>query len=71
MTLGALVDLGAEVEAIQAAVRSMGLPDLSIRTDEVSKCGFRAIAVSIDHPPEHAHRHLHHINDMNRRCDRH
>jgi uncharacterized protein (TIGR00299 family) protein len=64
MTLGALVDLGADVEAIQSAVRSMGLPDLAIRTEQVKKCGFRALAIRIEHPPEHAHRHLHHITDM-------
>lgn len=64
MTLGALVDLGAEVSAIQAAVRSMGLPELSISAADVKKCGFRAVSVKIEHPPEHAHRHLHHITDM-------
>ncbi len=64
MTLGALVDLGAEVEKIEAAVRSMGLPDLSIRSEIVKKSGFRAIKVDVLHPPEHAHRHLHHITAM-------
>ncbi|MDB4475074.1 nickel pincer cofactor biosynthesis protein LarC [bacterium] len=64
MTLGALVDLGADVAAIESAVRSMGLPDLSIRSETVKKRGFRAISVHIDHPPEHAHRHLHHITEM-------
>ncbi len=64
MTLGAFIDLGVEVAAIQAAVRSMGLPELSITASTVKKCGFRALAVKIDHPPEHAHRHLHHITEM-------
>ena len=64
MTLGALIDAGADLNEIQAAVKSMGLPDLQITTTEVKKCGFRAIAVSIEHPPEHAHRHLHHITQM-------
>lgn len=64
MTLGALVDLGVDVGAIEAAVQSMGLPELSIREETVKKCGFRAIKVHIEHPPEHAHRHLHHITDM-------
>ena len=52
MTLGALIDLGAETAAIEAAVRSMGLPDLSLTSTTVKKCGFRAISVRIDHPPE-------------------
>ncbi len=64
MTLGALIDLGAETAAIESAVRSMGLPEISITSAEVKKCGFRAISVRIDHPPEHAHRHLHHITEM-------
>src|SRR6056297_2456244 len=69
MTLGALVDLGVEVQAIEAAVRSMGLPDLSISAEDVKKCGFRAVSVSITHPPEHAHRHLHHITEMIERAE--
>jgi hypothetical protein len=64
MTLGALVDLGADVAVIESAVRSMGLPDLTIRSETVKKRGFRAISVHIEHPPEHAHRHLHHITEM-------
>ena len=69
MTLGALIDLGVDPAAIQAAVRSMGLPDLTITADEVKKCGFRAVHVDIQHPPEHAHRHLHHITEMIERAD--
>ena len=69
MTLGALVDLGADVASIEAAVRSMGLPKLSIRSETVKKRGFRAISVHIEHPPEHAHRHLHHITEMIERAD--
>jgi uncharacterized protein (TIGR00299 family) protein len=64
MTLGALIDLGAETSEIESAVRSMGLPKLSITTKDVQKGGFRAVSVQIEHPPEHAHRHLHHITDM-------
>lgn len=64
MTLGALTDLGADVAGIEHAIRSMGLPELSIHSREVKKCGFRALSIQIDHPPEHAHRHLHHIAEM-------
>ncbi|QDT06212.1 hypothetical protein K227x_46200 [Rubripirellula lacrimiformis] len=64
MTLGALVDLGADVSAIESAVRSMGLPELSMTSEIVKKCGFRAIQAHVNHPPEHAHRHLHHIHEM-------
>lgn len=64
MTLGALVDLGVAVGEIEAAVRSMGLPELAIQCQQVKKCGFRGIKIDISHPPEHAHRHLHHITAM-------
>ncbi len=69
MTLGALIDLGADVRAIEAAVQSMGLGELSITTETVKKCGFRAIYVRISHPEEKAHRHLHHIEAMIDRAD--
>lgn len=64
MTLGALIDAGASLQQIQSGVQSMGLADLAMTTSEVKKHGFRAVHVKIDHPPEHAHRHLHHIVDM-------
>ncbi|TWT76395.1 hypothetical protein CA13_68890 [Planctomycetes bacterium CA13] len=74
MTLGALIDLGAQTGQIDAAaietgVRSMGLPEIAIRSEMVKKNGFRAVKVHIEHPPEHAHRHLHHITEMIDRAD--
>lgn len=70
MTLGALIDLGVSAEAIEAAVQSMGLPELKIEAETVKKRGFRAIKAHISHPPEHAHRHLHHITEMIDRATR-
>lgn len=64
MTLGALVDAGADLAAINAGVASLGLPGVNILAAEVKKHGFRATQVTIEHPPEHKHRHLHHITDM-------
>jgi pyridinium-3,5-bisthiocarboxylic acid mononucleotide nickel chelatase len=64
MMLGALVDVGAPLEAIQSAVDSLGLPSCTLQLDEVRKHGFRAAKVSVVHDPEHAHRHLHHITEM-------
>lgn len=69
MTLGALVDLGADLAAMERSVRSMGLPELTLRSEEVKKCGFRALKIHVEHPPEHAHRHLHHITEMIDRAD--
>lgn len=64
MVLGALVDLGVPVDVIQAGIDSMGLSHVKISAEVVKKAGFRAVKVHIDHPPEHAHRHLHHIEAM-------
>ena len=64
MTLGALIDLGVPVDLIQSGIRSMGLESITITAEVIKKAGFRAVHVKIDHPPEHAHRHLHHIEAM-------
>jgi uncharacterized protein (TIGR00299 family) protein len=64
MVLGALIDLGVPVDVIQAGIDSMGLSHVKIRGEVVKKSGFRAVKVHIEHPPEHAHRHLHHIEAM-------
>ena len=58
MTLAALIDAGADQEQIQTALVSLGLPELQLHTEEVKKCGFRALHLQVKHPPEHAHRHL-------------
>ena len=64
MTLGALVDAGAELEKINAAVQTLGLPAVRLVASEVKKKGFRALQITVEHEPEHKHRHLHHITAM-------
>jgi pyridinium-3,5-bisthiocarboxylic acid mononucleotide nickel chelatase len=64
MTLGALVDAGADLAAIQAGIDSLGLPSCRLVATEVKKRGFRATQITIEHEPEHKHRHLHHITAM-------
>lgn len=64
MTLGALVDAGVDLASIQAGIDSLGLPDCRLRSEEVKRQGFRATKVHVEHEPEHAHRHLHHITEM-------
>jgi len=63
MTLGALVDCGVELSAIQAGIDSLGFPNIRLTSEEVKRHGFRAIKVNVEHEPEHAHRHLHHITE--------
>src|SRR5918992_6296082 len=64
MTLGALVDAGAALAEIQAGIDSLGLPSCRLVASEVKKRGFRATQITIEHEPEHKHRHLHHIMAM-------
>jgi uncharacterized protein (TIGR00299 family) protein len=64
MTLGALVDLGVALAAIQSGIDSLGLPSCKLVTEEVKRHGFRATNLTVQYEPEHAHRHLHHITDM-------
>ncbi len=64
MTLGALVDAGVELGALNDAIGSLGLPGCRLVAEEVRKQGFRATQVRVEYLPEHKHRHLHHIVAM-------
>jgi uncharacterized protein (TIGR00299 family) protein len=64
MTLGALIDAGVDLAAIQAGIDSLGLPSCRLAVAEVKKRGFRALQLTVEHEPEHKHRHLHHITAM-------
>lgn len=58
MTLGALIDAGVDAAIIRAAVDSLGLEGVKLVTQTVMKQGFRATSVRVEHPEQHAHRHL-------------
>ncbi len=64
MTLGALIDAGVDLAAVQAGIDSLGLPSCRLAVAEVKKRGFRALQLTVEHEPEHKHRHLHHITAM-------
>jgi uncharacterized protein (TIGR00299 family) protein len=64
MMLGALVDAGADLATIQTGLDSLGLTDCRLELTEVKRHAFRAAKVDVTHPPENAHRHLHHITDL-------
>jgi len=64
MTLGALIDAGVELAAVQQGIDSLGLPGCRLAIKEVKKAGFRALQLTVEHEPEHKHRHLHHIEAM-------
>lgn len=64
MTLGALVDAGVDLAALNDAIASLGLPGCHLEAETVKKHGFRATQVRVVYQHEHAHRHLHHIVAM-------
>lgn len=64
MTLGALVDAGVSLVALQSGLDSLGIAGLRLTAEEVNRKGYRACKVSVMHEPERHHRHLHHITAM-------
>ena len=64
MTLGALVGAGVPFQALDDAIRSLGLPGVHLEQETVKRHGFQATKIHVRHEPEHAHRHLHHIVEI-------
>ncbi|MHC4178595.1 MAG: nickel pincer cofactor biosynthesis protein LarC [Planctomycetota bacterium] len=64
MMLGALVDAGVDLQRLNAAVESLGLPGCRLSGREVKRGGFRATQITVDYQPESVHRHLRQILEM-------
>lgn len=58
MTLAALLDAGASLDAVRQVVSSMGLASVSIRSVPATRKGFRGQHLVIEHPKEYTHRNL-------------
>ena len=58
MTVAALIDAGVDPGPLKKAIDSLGLPGVKFATQTVMRCGFRAVHLKIEHPEQHAHRHL-------------
>lgn len=57
MLLGALLDAGADVDAVQAGLDSLGLAGLRLRHERVERHGISSLRVIVDAPEEaHVHR---------------
>jgi len=61
MILGALVDAGVPLDYLQQTAAALQLPGLQLSAAKVKRRGISATSVSVSFPPEHKHRHLHHI----------
>lgn len=60
MTVAALVDAGADRDAVLAAVGSLGLP-VEVQFQPAKRAGIAGTYFAVRAEPEHKHRHLHHI----------
>jgi uncharacterized protein (TIGR00299 family) protein len=63
MTLGALLDAGADADAVRAGLASLGLP-IRLEVEKVRKGGFAATRVSIEAPEETSHRFLPQVEEV-------
>jgi uncharacterized protein (TIGR00299 family) protein len=67
MTVAALVDLGVDFPQIERGIDSLRLPGVKLHLTDVHRAGFRAKHFRVEHPEQHAHRHL---SDILRLLDR-
>jgi uncharacterized protein (TIGR00299 family) protein len=63
MSVGALVDAGADWAAIEGSLQSLGL-GASFRLERVKRKGIAAVKFRVDAPPQKTHRHLSHIEKV-------
>jgi pyridinium-3,5-bisthiocarboxylic acid mononucleotide nickel chelatase len=61
LLLGALVDVGVPLEALQAAVDTLGVEALTLAAHQVRRNGIAATKVEVSFPPQHEHRRLREI----------
>jgi len=64
MILGALVDLGLPAAWLETFIAELGLGDIRVRIERANRRGIACGRVSFDLPPQHAHRHLHHVLEI-------
>jgi uncharacterized protein (TIGR00299 family) protein len=63
MILAALIDAGADADAIGRGIASLGLP-ISFEVEKIRKGGFRATQVRIEAPEETSHRFLPEVEEI-------
>jgi uncharacterized protein (TIGR00299 family) protein len=66
MTVGALIDAGASFDAIQAGLRSLGVPGFTVTAEKTKKKGIEAtqFLVLVEENADKPHRHLRHIVEI-------
>lgn len=70
MTLGALVDLGVPVEAIEQRLKALPIGPFSLRAEKINRQGIMGTRVHVEVvEDEHTHRHLRHILEIMEAAD--
>lgn len=64
MIVAALVDLGLEEAWLREFVGSLGVGEVGVRVERVTRSGLACPRVMFDLPGETAHRHLHHVLEI-------
>ena len=64
MILGALLDAGLSMEALQEELSKLPVTGFSIKCSPVKRQGIAATYVEVDTEETHIHRHLHHIIEI-------
>ncbi len=64
MVLGALVDLGLDIEKLKAELQKLNVSGWDITAEKVKKKGIAGTHVTVVTEEQKAHRHLHHITDI-------
>jgi len=64
MTLGALVDLGLDVDELKSMLTGLGITSAAFTVDRIMRHGIGAVKLSVATAPEHHHRHLGDILEM-------
>jgi hypothetical protein len=64
MTVGALLDLGVDIEKLRAVLDSLGVTGYAIGARKVKKKGIQATQFTVEADPEQPHRHLRHVLEI-------
>ena len=69
MALGALLDAGADIDEVRAAIGSLGVGGWSLHLQRTQRCGIGAAKAVVHAPDDHHHRPFGEIRDLLLRAD--
>jgi pyridinium-3,5-bisthiocarboxylic acid mononucleotide nickel chelatase len=64
MTIAALLDLGLDEDWLRGFIADLGIGDVELHVERVTRRGIAAPHVRFTYPPEKAHRHLRHVLEI-------